>query len=242
MTTRTRAEFERDLQNLRQEVLNLGSMVEKAVERAVDALKRYDVKQARNVIDQDREIDERCYALEEHALLLIATQQPLATDLRIIAATLSIISELERIGDYAEGLGKIAIRLSNWPPLKPLIDIPRMAEISIDLLWQALDAFMEMDLERCRAIWQRDDEVDALYDQVYRELLTYMMSDPRTIERATLLLWAAHNLERIADRVTNICERIAFVITGDPRALVTPGEPDYAGEREAEFDVEWREE
>lgn len=238
MTTRTRAEFERDLQNLRQEVLNLGSMVEKAVERAVDALKRYDVRQARNIIDQDREIDERCYALEEQALLLIATQQPMATDLRIIAATLFIISELERIGDYAEGLGKIAIRLSNWPPLKPLIDIPRMAEISIDLLRQALDAFIEMDLERCRAIWQRDDEVDALYDQVYRELLTYMMSDPRTIERATLLLWAAHNLERIADRVTNICERIAFVITGDPRALVTPGEPDYAGERGAEFDVE----
>ncbi|MFN3337396.1 MAG: phosphate signaling complex protein PhoU [Thermomicrobium sp.] len=238
MATRARAEFERDLQTLRQEVLNLGSMVEKAVERAVEALKRYDVALARSIIEHDREIDERSYALEERALLLIATQQPMATDLRIIAATLFIISELERMGDYAEGLAKIAIRLSAWPPLKPLIDIPRMAEISIDMLRQALDAFIEMDLERCRAIWSRDDEVDALYDQVYRELLTYMMSDPRTIERATLLLWAAHNLERIADRVTNICERIAFVITGDPRALVSPAEPDYAGEQGAEFDVE----
>lgn len=238
MATRARAEFERDLQTLRQEVLNLGSMVEKAVERAVEALKRYDVSLAQSIIERDREIDERSYALEERALLLIATQQPMATDLRIIAATLFIISELERIGDYAEGLAKIAIRLSAWPPLKPLIDIPRMAEISIDMLRQALDAFIEMDLERCQAIWRRDDEVDALYDQVYRELLTYMMSDPRTIERATLLLWAAHNLERIADRVTNICERVAFVITGDPRALVSPAEPDYAGERGAEFDVE----
>ncbi len=238
MVIRARAEFERDLQLLRQDVLNLGSMVEKAVERAVEALKRYDVALAQNVIDHDREIDERSYALEERALLLIATQQPMATDLRIIAATLFIISELERIGDYAEGLAKIAIRLSAWPPLKPLIDIPRMAEISIDMLRQALDAFIEMDLERCRAIWRRDDEVDGLYDQVYRELLTYMMSDPRTIERATLLLWAAHNLERIADRVTNICERVAFVITGDPRALVSPAEPDYPGERGAAYDVE----
>ncbi len=238
MAIRARAEFERDLQLLRQDVLNLGSMVEKAVERAVEALKRYDMALAQSVIDHDREIDERSYALEERALLLIATQQPMATDLRIIAATLFIISELERIGDYAEGLAKIAIRLSAWPPLKPLIDIPRMAEISLDMLRQALDAFIEMDLERCRAIWRRDDEVDGLYDQVYRELLTYMMSDPRTIERATLLLWAAHNLERIADRVTNICERIAFVITGDPRALVSPAEPDYPGESGAEYDVE----
>lgn len=227
MAVRTRAEFEHDLQSLREEVLHLGSMVEKAVQRAVQALKSRDVELARQVIEGDQEIDERTYALEEKALLLIATQQPLATDLRIIAATLFIISELERIGDYAEGIAKIAQRLADRPPLKPLIDIPRMAEVSTEMLRGSLDAFIDRDLEACRAIWRRDDEVDALYDQVYRELLTYMMSDPSTIERATLLLWTAHNLERIGDRVTNICERIAFVITGDPRALPGEVEPDY---------------
>lgn len=225
--TRTRAEFERELQSLREDVLHLGSMVEKAVQRAVQALKNRDVELARQVIESDREIDERTYQLEEKALLLIATQQPLATDLRVIAAALFIISELERIGDYAEGIAKIAQRLADQPPLKPLIDIPRMADVSVEMLRGCLDAFIDRDLDACRAIWRRDDEVDALYDQVYRELLTYMISDPSTIERATLLLWTAHNLERIADRVTNICERIAFVITGDPRALPGEVEPDY---------------
>jgi phosphate transport system protein len=224
---RTRAEFERELQSLREEVLTLGSMVEKAVERAVQALKRRDTELAQQVIENDRAIDERTYALEEKALLLIARQQPLATDLRVIAATLFIISELERIGDYAEGMAKIAQRLADEPPLKPLLDIPRMAELAAEMLRGSLDAFVDRDLEICRAIWQRDDELDALYDQVYRELLTYMMSDPATIERATLLLWTAHNLERIGDRVTNICERIAFVITGDSRALPGEVEPDY---------------
>jgi phosphate transport system protein len=224
MAVKTRAEFERELRALRDDVLNMGSMVEKAIQRAVQALKARDVRLAEEVIASDRQIDERTYALEEQALLLIATQQPLATDLRIIAATLFIITELERMGDYAEGIAKIAVRLADQPPLKPLIDIPRMADIAAEMLQGALDAFIDLDLEACRTIWKRDDEVDALYDQVYRELLTYMMSDPATIERATLLLWAGHNLERIADRVTNICERIAFVVTGDPRAL--PGRED----------------
>jgi len=227
---RTRAEFEHELQSLRQDVLTLGSMVEKSVARAVDALKRRDLELAQHVIESDQEIDERTYALEEKALLLIARQQPLATDLRTIAATLFIISELERIGDYAEGMAKIAQRLADQPPLKPLLDIPRMADLAIEMLRGSLDAFVDRDLETCRAIWQRDDELDALYDQVYRELLTYMMSDPATIERATLLLWTAHNLERIGDRVTNICERIAFVITGDPRALPDAAEFDYPNE------------
>lgn len=208
----------------------LGSMVEKAVERSVEALRQRDIDLALEVIRDDREIDERAYGLEETALLLLATQQPMATDLRIIAAVLFIISELERIGDYAEGIAKITQTLAAEPPLKPLIDIPRMADIAIDMLHRSLGAFIDRDLDACREIWRRDDQVDALYNQVYRELLTYMIGSPATIERATRLIWVAHNLERIADRVTNICERTAFVITGDPRAL--PGEerePGMAG-------------
>jgi len=214
-----RAHYDRQLDTLRRDLLMLGSVTEKAVARAVDALRRRDSAVAREVIREDRNIDERSYDLEERALLLLATQQPLATDLRTIAATLFIITELERIGDYAEGIARITLMLEPYPPLKPLIDIPRMAEIALEMLHGSLAAFVDGDLVACQAIWHRDDEVDALYDQVYRELLTYMLSDPGTIERATRLIWAAHNLERIADRVTNICERTAFVITGNPRAL-----------------------
>ncbi|MDI3339724.1 MAG: phosphate signaling complex protein PhoU [Sphaerobacter sp.] len=214
-----RAHYDRELETLRQDLLLLGSIAEKAVARAVDALRQRDSALARAVIQEDRAIDERSYALEERALLLLATQQPMATDLRTIAATLFIISELERIGDYAEGIARVTLLLEPHPPLKRLIDIPRMAEIALDMLHASLAAFIDRDLDACRTIWHRDDEVDALYDQVFRELLTYMLADPTTIERATRLLWAAHNLERIADRVTNICERTAFVITGNPREL-----------------------
>jgi phosphate transport system protein len=217
-----RAHYDRQLQTLREDLLLLGNMAEKAVERSVDALRQRDSELARRVIAADREIDDLCYELEDRSLLLIATQQPMAVDLRTIAGALFIISELERIGDYAEGIGKIAIEVNKEAPLKPLIDIPRMATLAIDMLHQSLGAFIDRDLDACRAIWQRDDELDGLYNQVYRELLTYMLSDPRTIERATQLLWAAHNLERIGDRVTNICERTAFIITGEPRAL--PGD------------------
>jgi phosphate transport system protein len=220
----SRARYDRLLQELRQELLMLGSMAEKAVARSVEALRQRDAALAREVIHDDEAIDDKAYELEEKALLLIATQQPMATDLRIIAAGLFIISELERIGDYAEGIAKIALNLIDEPPLKPLVDIPRMATTAIDMLHQGLAAFIDRDLEACRAIWKRDDEVDDLYNQVYRELLTYMLNDPTTIERATQLTWAAHNLERIGDRVTNICERTAFVITGDSRSL--PGPPE----------------
>jgi phosphate transport system protein len=226
--TQSRAHYDRQLQELRDDLLMLGSMVEKAVSRSVDALRQRNAGLAAEVIRDDQKIDDLTYNLEERALLLIATQQPMATDLRTIAAGLFIVSELERIGDYAEGIGKIAMRMIDEPPLKPLIDIPRMAAIATDMLHQALDAFIDRDLEACRRIWRRDDEVDALYNQVYRELLIYMLNDPTTIERATQLTWTAHNLERIADRVTNICERIAFVITGNPREL--PGKDSDAGE------------
>jgi phosphate transport system protein len=214
-----RAHYAQQLQEVRDEIILMGSMVAQSVERAVDALKRRDIKLARQVIDADRVIDEKQYELEERTLTIIATQQPMAGDLRGLAAALFILAELERMGDYAEGIAKIAIQVAGEEPLKPLIDIPRMAAIAVNMLHRSLDAYIDQDLEECRAIWHQDDDVDGLYVQVYRELLTYMLQDPSNIERATLYLWAAHNLERIADRVTNICERTAFVITGDAQAL-----------------------
>ena len=221
----TRVHFDRQLEDLRGELLLLGSMTEKAVERAVEALRQRDAALAQSVIDDDRKIDDRTYEVEDKALTLIATQQPMASDLRLIASALFIVAELERIGDYAEGIAKIAMEAAAEPPIKPLIDIPHMAAIAVDMLHQSLDAFIDRDLEACQRIWLRDDDLDHLYDQVYRELLTYMLNDPTTINRATQLLWVAHNLERIGDRVTNICERAAYVITGDPRALPAKEDP-----------------
>jgi phosphate transport system protein len=138
----------------------------------------------------------------------------MASDLRTILAVLNILSEVERIGDYAEGIAKIAVMIGNEPPLKPLIDIPRMAEQTVDMLRRSLDAFVNRDAEAAKKIVTEDDTIDHLYDQVFRELLMFMAEDPKTITRATRLIWVAHNLERAADRVTNICERVVFVVTG----------------------------
>ncbi|MGD2163908.1 MAG: phosphate signaling complex protein PhoU [Anaerolineae bacterium] len=206
--------FERDLQELVDELLTLGSMVEQAVTDSVASLKERDREKAERLVEQDRELNEMRYALEAKALTLIATQQPMAGDLRTIAAVLSLASELERIGDYAKGIAKINLMMGDQPLLKPLIDVPRMAEKTRHMLNGALRAFAERDVELARSIPQEDDEVDGLYNQVYRELLTYIISDPRTIDQATYLLWVAHNLERAADRVTNICERVIFTVSG----------------------------
>lgn len=206
--------LDRELAELQDEVLILGSMVDKAIDRSVTALKRRDVEASQRIIEEDRDINRKRYAIEEHALRLIATQQPMAGDLRVIAAVLNIIVDLERMADHAEGIAKINTMMGDEPLLKPLIDIPRMAQITREMLRSALDAFVARDAEEAKRIAAQDDEVDQLYDQVYRELLTFMIQDPRTIQRATYLLWVAHNLERIADRVTNICERVVFTVTG----------------------------
>jgi phosphate transport system protein len=209
-----RETFERDLQELEDELLTLGSRVEKAITDSVSSLKRRDRETAQRIVDQDRELNEKRYELEAKALTLIATQQPMAGDLRTIAAILSLASELERIGDYAKGIANINVMMGDEPLLKPLIDVPRMAEKTRDMLHAALQAFAERDIDLARSIPERDDEVDGLYNQVYRELLTYIISDPRTIDQATYLLWVAHNLERAADRVINICERVIFTVSG----------------------------
>ncbi|MBI4338145.1 MAG: phosphate signaling complex protein PhoU [Chloroflexi bacterium] len=209
-----RADFDRHLRVLQDDLLVLGSMVEKAIAKALDALKRRDLEASRQLIQEDDVIDQQRFQLEEKCVELIATQQPMARDLRALIAILHISVELERMGDYAEGIGKISLMMGQEPPLKPLIDIPRMAERATDMLRRSLDALVNRDIVAATGVCNADDEVDALYDQVYRELLTYMIQDPKTIQRATYLLWVAHDLERVADRATNIAERVIFLVTG----------------------------
>lgn len=212
----TRETFDRELQHLQDEVLVLGSLVENAIIESVELLKRRDTDGARRLIREDRRvINEKRFAIESEALTLIATQQPMAGDLRVIAAVIEIAHELERMGDYAKGIAKINVMMGDEPLLKPLIDVPLMAEKGRDMLHRALEAFVNRDVELARAIPKEDDEVDNLYNQVYRELLSLMMENPRDIDRATYLLWVAHNLERTADRVANICERVIFMVTGE---------------------------
>ncbi len=210
----TRTDFHKRLREIQDDVLALGSMVGKATQRAVEALKNRDLTLARRVVADDKKINQKRFDIEEKCVQLIATQQPMASDLRIIVAVLNIITEMERIGDHAEGIARIAILNGDEPPLKPLIDIPRMAEQTVDMLRRTLDAFVNRDAAAARKISAEDDTIDQLYDQVFRELLTFMAEDPKTITRATRLIWVAHNLERSADRITNICERVVFVVTG----------------------------
>ena len=210
-----RNEFGRDLRFLQEELLAVGSMVEKAIANSVDGLKRRDLELSREVIQDDAVVDARRYDIEERCVNLIAKQQPMATDLRTIIAILQIVGELERMGDYASGIAKISLAMGNDPPIKPLIDIPRMADKASSMLRRSLDALVNRDIVAAQGIRADDDEVDALYDQIYRELLTFMLEDPRTITRATYLLWVAHDLERIADRATNIAKRVIYLVTGE---------------------------
>ena len=209
-----RETFDKELERLQNETLALGSMVENAIIDAVDILKRRDMEGSRRLIARDYLINEKRFAIENDAMILIATQQPMASDLRTIAAVLDIIHELERIGDYAKGIAKINLMIGEEPLIKPLVDIPRMAEKACDMLHRSLEAFARRDVDLARSIPPQDDDVDQLYNQVYRELITYILVDPSSIERANYLLWVAHNLERAADRVTNICERVVFAVTG----------------------------
>ncbi len=209
-----RTTFHKKLREIQDEVLVMGSMVEKAITSSVKALKERDLELARQVITDDVKVNQKRFEIEEKCIQLVATQQPMASDLRTIISVLNIISEVERIGDHAEGIAKIVLMIGDEPPLKPLIDIPRMTEKTTDMLHRSLDAFVKRDADTARKIATEDDDVDNLYDQVFRELLTFMAEDPKTITRATRLIWVAHNLERSADRVTNICERVVYMVTG----------------------------
>lgn len=210
-----RKTFDHEIQHAKDEILLLGSMVEEAVISSMDALKKRDIAASEKIYEKDQKINEKRFEIENKVMILIATQQPIAGDLRLLASILDVASELERMGDYAKGIATINIRMADTALLKPLIDLPRMADKSCDMLHRALTAFVSVDAEAARVIPLEDDEVDGLYNQIYRELMTFVIQDPKTIERANFLLWAAHNLERMADRVTNICERTVFVATGE---------------------------
>jgi phosphate transport system protein len=211
----TRRIFDQELDRLQGEVLAMGSMVEEALVRSVETLKERDFTGSRRIIDGDRAINERRYAIEENAMALIATQQPMAGDMRLLAAILEMVTELERMGDYAKGIARINLMIGEQPLIKPIIDLPVMAQRARNMLRAALTAFVQRDATAARTIPQGDDEVDVLYNQVYRELISYILEDPHTIEQANHLMWAAHNLERTADRVTNLCERVVYAVTGE---------------------------
>lgn len=210
----TRSGFERQLAEVQEDMLVMAGMVETSITQSIEALRLRDVALARRTIENDAEIDRRRYDVEEKCIELISLQAPLASDLRTIISVLHITVDLERMGDHAEGIAKIALMLADEPPLKPYIDIPRMAEVAIDMLHGSVEAYKMRDTKRAREIIDMDDVVDALYEQVYHELLLFMINDPTLTQRATYMIWVAHNLERIADRTTNICERVVYLVEG----------------------------
>jgi phosphate transport system protein len=214
-----RKNFAEHIKDLEQEVMKMGDMVTSAISRSVEALRQRDTAEAKKIIGEDALVNKMRWDIEERCVTLIATQQPVATDLREIIAIMFIITDLERMGDYAEGIAKIAVMHDQEELLKPLKDIPRMAETAVGMLKRSLEAFLKRDAKAAAAICNEDDEVDAVYDQIYHDLLRYMIKDPQTITRATWLIWAAHNLERIADRVTNICERTVYLATGNMKEI-----------------------
>ena len=212
--TQTRGTLDRELAQIQDKVLELASYVEQAILRSVDALKRRDIELARQIIADDQKINVLRYTIEEMCLTVIATQQPVAGDLRRIIGSMHIAIEMERMADHAEGNAHLGIRMADQPLLKPLIDIPRMADLACKMLRAGMDAYLAADAEAAQELVKIDDEIDALYQQVLRELLTFMIQDPKSINRGTFLLWVAHNLERIGDRAVNIGERVIFMTTG----------------------------
>src|SRR5512139_2639887 len=213
-TSSIRSALDREENRIKADLLRMGSMVESAIERSIAALKQHDGSLAQQIVDDDRLINDLRYRVEDECLTVIATQQPAAHDLRIIVAATHIAVELERMADHAAGIASITLRMLDQPLLKPLIDMPIMANIVKEMTRNGLDSFINSDVELARKTIARDDEVDQIYQQMFRELLTYMLEDPKNISRATFLLWVAHNLERIGDRATNLCERTIFVSTG----------------------------
>ena len=206
--------FNNQLQEIQDNVLTMAGDVTKAIDQSVEALKKRDLRLAHQVMADDAVINKQRYTIENKCVELNAAQHLSTGDFQIVVAVLNLIIELERIGDYADGIAKIVVMIGDEPPLKPLIDIPRMAEITIDMVNKSVQAFIARDVESARQVVSMDNIVDGLFDQVFRELLTFMMMDSKSINRATRLIWVGHNLERAADRATNICERVVFMVTG----------------------------
>jgi phosphate transport system protein len=210
-----RNSMDHQLHQLEDEVLLLGSMVEQAVLKSVDALRLRDSFVAHKIIVDDHFINEKRFAIENNILIIIATQQPMAKDLRLLTAMLEVITELERMGDYAKGIGKVVIRLEDSTIPVPNHEISQMADLAVSMLHRSLGAFIAENTSVAVTIPKEDDAVDGLYNRIYSNIVATMIANPETIDHANLILWVAHNLERMADRVTNICERTVFITTGE---------------------------
>ena len=215
----TRARYDQNYAAIEDDLLKMGSLVQDAIRNSLESLKQRDTNLAQEVIDRDLRINNLRFKIEEACLTLIATQQPTAGDLRAVVAAMNIVVDMERMADHASGIAKTVIRMGDEPLLKPLIDLPRMADLAREMLSDALDAFIKRDASAAKAIAPRDEEMDLLYKAIFDELVEIMAHKPGSVERATYLLWCAHNLERIGDRAINIVERVIFMTTGDMREL-----------------------
>lgn len=215
----TRERYLSLLEELDRSVHEMGDLVLKTIADSVEALESRNVSQAQDLIEGDTRIDTKRHQIEEQAFLLIATQQPAASDLRFIMACSIVATELERIGDYCAGIAKLTLTMAQEPVATPPHDINAMSSITRDLLSQALTAFKNRDVEAAASVWARDDEVDHLYEATFRRQIDEMVADRKKIRSGTYMLWVAHNIERMADRVTNIAEDVAFVATGDVRSF-----------------------
>jgi len=219
MATQHRTALDRDLHAVQDDMLRLGSLIDSAIDRALQALAHRDFNLARQIIADDAQVNDLRFQIEEACFVAIATQQPAARDLRVLVAAMNIVSDLERMADHAAGIAEVVLRMGDEPLLKPLIDMPRMAAEAREMLRQALDAYVRQDAELARSVAVRDDVIDGLYKQIFRELLSFMIEDPRTTTRALYLLFSAHNLERIGDHITNIAERVIFMASGIMKEL-----------------------
>jgi phosphate transport system protein len=219
MAAQARGELDRGLQEVQDDILRLGTMVMEAIEQSMSSLKNRDLILAEQVIEHDEAINELRYQIEEACIRITATQQPAAVDLREIMTAMIIANELERMGDHAEGIARIVVRMGEEPLVKPLIDLPRMADTCRRMISSALDAYTHHNVLLAREVASQDDTIDELYEQIFRELITFIIEDPKVTTRALYLLFAAHNLERIGDRVTNITERAVFVASGEIREM-----------------------
>lgn len=225
-----RETLDRAINELLKQVVEQSFLVENSLRDAVRALQEQDVDQAKSIYIADRQINKKHFEIEENVITLIATQQPMARDLRLLAAILEVTTELERMGDYAKGIARITVRIGEKELLPPIEHIPPMAEVCIDMLHRAVQAFVERDAEVARAIPEEDDQVDDYFNTIYRELMEQMISNPSFVDQANHLLWVGHNLERVADRVTNVCERIVFVVTGKLLEMDRTDDEWYANE------------
>lgn len=214
-----RRHYLKQLDDLQHEILRMGCRVEEAVKKAVEALEKQDVELAQEVIDGDSIFDDMELIIENRCVQLIATEQPVARDLRVILTALKIITDLERIADYAEGIAKIAIRLGNEAYMKPIIDIPKMAELAIGMVNESLAAYVNLDAKKAEEICMRDDEVDSIYSRMFNEIMSYMMDDSKNIKQSTYFLFVSKYLERIADHATNLCEWVIYIVTGERKEL-----------------------